>query len=597
MDEKQKEIIQKVEECYQHSYNELHPLHKKFNEFENMYWAYLPKSKNSAKSNVYDPIAYEMVEHDVSHLVASIPSGYFSPMEPNDVNNAMILDSLIKYQFNRPQANFLQSLRSMRRRASLYGTAFGLLTWRYERKLNKTYGKHYTVHNDPYFEDLDIYRCFPDPDALSVEDMQYFIYDDYSTLQDLKSQNVEIKLEDGTKIKRYINVDVLEKKIQDNPSTVRDSYATNSDRRQGKTQSDTIKRLLIRRYFTRSRWISIAWDYKIVIEDRPNPYNHGELPIHMLRNLDYPGLLYGISDLQPTQKIITAHNQFLNMRLDNVKQIMNPTYLARAKSLKYKDTWLNTPNQIKVVEDLNDLQIDYTPDVTGNTFVQTVNYFNDQIARRIGKTDFLSRTESGRNRTATELKLMAGEQNARKAYKAGLFDDFFKKVMVQAVDLNQQYIQFNKVIRIMGIEVIDKFTEEQKLRLQKSGDELFFTIKPEDIMGRYDYIVATESSVMADKEAQLARLTQALNTVANYAPLLQQEGIKINIKPLIEKYLKAVDIDFTDKIFVRKEQNGAIPMEQAEELVQNARIPSYEGLFTNENGGVQGGDGFTMQGY
>jgi len=285
------------------------------------------------------------------------------------------------------------------------------------------------------------------------------------------------------------------------------------------------------------------------------------------------------------------------MRLDNVKQIMNPTYTARNKSLKYKDTWLNAPNQIKVVDDLNDLQIDYTPDATANTFVQTVNYFNDQIARRIGKTDFLSRTETGGKRTATEMKLMAGEQNARKKYKAELFDNFFRGIMVQAVDLNQQFVKFNKVIRLLGTDVVEKLTPEQQMRIQQEGDSLFFSVTPEDIVGRYDYTVATESSVMADKESELTRINQALNTVANFMPILEQQGVQVDLQPLLEKYLNAIDIDFTDKIFINNMQNGEIPMGPTEESMQDGGIPSYEGLLPDEVGGMQGSFDQPMPGY
>jgi hypothetical protein len=231
---------------------------------------------------------------------------------------------------------------------------------------------------------------------------------------------------------------------------------------------------------------------------------------------------------------------------------------------------------------MDDLRIDITPDVTGATFQQIMNFFNDQIARRTGRIDFLTRGEKGDPRTATELELLAGERNARKRYKNNLFETFFKRVMTQAVDLNQQFLTFGKVIKIMGEEVLDKFSPDQLARVKKNGDAFFFTVLPEEISGRYDYIINTETSMISDKQILTQRLSQAISNLVDVLPVLQQQGLDVNILPLLKEYLEAIGIRYTDKLFVIKDEN-----EQGNEgfiqpnpgVVEKTGLPSYQGIF------------------
>jgi hypothetical protein len=561
------ESFKYVEACYNKSYNDLSPLFKKFNEYENLYWFHMPKSKNSAKSNVFDPLAYELVEHNVAHLYAQTPSGAYTAKEPGDIPNEPIINSLIKYQINKPDIHFRKILVDAGRTAVIFGTAFVLLGWKYERKFNKLMNKWVTVMDDPAPKALNIYNCYPDTDATSPADMQYFIHDEYLTIEELEATNA---ISQGNK--RYENLEELKEAVQSGVKATRNQYQTNATLRQSdKTNSNAGKdeRILIRRCYTRDRWISIAPDYGLTIEDRSNPYYHGELPIHTLINIDYPGVLYGIGEIAPVKSLMIAQNQILNMRMDNVKMILEPSFKAKNSALKYKHTWKMGRNQIMVVDNENDIMLNAIPDVTGNTFQATTNYILDAINRRTGRTDFLSRTDTEGNRTATELRAMVGEQNARLRYKANNIDEFIKSLMNQWLQLNQQFIKKSRVIKITGAEAVEQAKNNREAKTTSTG-ELFFNVDPESIQGSYDYIVETSSTRNIEVNQETQNLNTAIQLLERYAPILQQaENTKVNFKPILETILKNLGVKSTDNILENIQQNEAQTITPSNEAISS----------------------------
>lgn len=576
-----------VETKQEKSTNMLTPLFKRFNELENLYWFYTPKSQKSYKSNVFDPMAFEQVEHTVSHLFANDPKGTYIPMEPSDEIAVDAANELFKYQWNKPGAESRKKMVNMGRNFSIFGIAFGELGWRYERPFSKLYNKFITTWDDPYFKDLNVYDCWPDVDARTPEDMEYFGYDEYLTPEQIYAQD---SVSQG--VKRYKNLDQLKKLVEEEKSLSASDSNAYRDNAKRKRDLKTMKggdengRVLVRRYKTREKWITILPDYKLVIEDRANPYAHGGLGIHVLTNHDYPNMLYGIGELDPIRSMLIAHNQVINMRLDNVRNILQPPFQAKYSAMRHKPSWKFGPNALWTVDQIGDIQTFNIPDVTGSTFANTTNFFQDSISRRMGRTDFLSRNETDNNRTATEIKAMVGEQNARLRYKEKNIDDFIQKLAVEWMQLNQQFLKKDRLIRILGVDAIESLTEkygdgtddsgepqeEPKFKRAKGNDYGFFKVSPEEIQGALDFQVESGSTRSVDLEGEIQNLNSAIKLGTELGPVLQQEGVQIKFKPLLEDVYRRLGIKNTDKVF---ESLDMQPQMQDQQQLLNDQLSQY----------------------
>lgn len=574
--------FKKVEEAREHVYSGISGLLKQYNEFEDLYFGHTPRAKKgSSKSNVFDPIVFEQVEHVVSHNFANLPRGSFVPVDEENEGTATdtyLLDNLLKYQQGRPEQNFRQKMVNMGRRTALFGQAFGILHWRYERVQKK--GKWTTIWNSPCFYDLNIYDCYPDIDATSPYDMTFFGYDDYVTFEELEAEN---NISQGEK--RYKNLAQLKELIKE-PDAQGNPYRdrANEVRKINKTPNRG-GRFIVRRFYWRDRWITTAPDYNLTIEDRSNPYDHGRLPVLCLRDHDYPDTIHATGEVAPIKSMAVAQNQLINMRLDNVKMILEPPLQARASSLQYQDTWVSQRNAVWVMDQIGDVQPFVYPDVTGNTFQATSNFLLDEVSRRMGRVDFISRNESSADKTATEIKAAVGESNSRLKYKEANIDQFVQDLNTMWLQLDQQYLTEDVAIRILGREAVEKlrpyaineYTDPQtgmiypmdpKFRPSDSGEYGFMTLSPEDIVGQFDFHVESGSTRAVDVQSEINDLTSAIGLLTSISPILEaKEGVKVNFKTPVENLLMKMGIKNLDKVLEQVSQEEQLLAQQ-----QNGQI-------------------------
>lgn len=580
MTKTEREIYADFDSKYQAAKEELDKRFTDFNEFEDLYWGYLDNQKNPWKSSIFDPEAFEKVERVTSHLFASVPRGRVMPRdEKDDIVKAPLHDELFRYQWTKPQQAMHSKLQRIGRSFSIFGTAFGLLEWRYEKakKVFNGEAKNVVVWDDPYFKDLYIYDCFPDPAATCVEDMEYFILNEYTTLKALKAANVG---------KRYKNLGELELKVKDKKKNdaSSDSYRNRVDDIQGLDSGIVKDRLLIRRMFTRDRWVTIVPDYKIVIEDRENPYWHGELPVHVLTNYEYPNQLYGRGELDVIRKLQKGLNNVLNQRLDNVRMILNPVVKTVANA-RFAHTWKFRPGQKWVMDRLDEVDQFQIADVTGNTFLNTVGYFKESMAKALGQNDIVGKSaRQEMNITATRDKLAAMEQNVRMKAKEAQVDAFIQRLVNQWIQLNQQFITNTRAVRILGGDNLKQIEETmveidpvtgqnypkteivngvEVEKIQKTQDGTFASIyvSPEDLIGSFDFIVETGSTSVVDPVDEFQNMVTAVGLLKQAEQSLAADGTKVNYRPILEKQLYELGIKNTDGVFETLPQQPQAPMD------------------------------------
>jgi hypothetical protein len=480
-------------------------------------------------------------------------------------------------------------IRGMGKQAATYGTSFGILSHRFIRRTRK--GKTEILFNMPFLKPLSIYDCWPDTDATTPEDMIFFGHDEWVTIEQLKASN-------AGNIERYFNLKELEEQLQlKQNQKEKEGQSSNQDTAQYGEHIQQIRRMnnrgrynrfLVARRYTRDRWETIVPEFGLVIEDQENPYDHGGLPVHTLYDHDHFDQIYGIGELDPIRQLHIALNQTINMRMDNVKNILESPFQARKSALQYKHTWKMKRNQIWVVNEIGDVQPFNIQDVTGRTFNITTNFFKDSMARALGRFDVLTRNESATDRTATEVTAALGEQNARLKYKELNVDDFIEGLATQFLQINQQFMTTAQVIRIIGKETIEALERDAELLEQdiegvpipgevrkvpapgfdapipkfskaKDGSHAFFVVEPEDIAGQFDYITESGSMTSPNTVAQLTAAKEAIKTTLELSDHLEAKGFEVNFVPLLHKIYDNLGIKITDNIIKKMEEVPEIP--------------------------------------
>lgn len=583
-----KKALQLIKERYGDAAQYWDPVYSECEKLESLYWGSLNAKTNPSATNwrsqVVDNIAFEVVEKTVSHLFGGDPKGKFLPVEPGDEMGAIVNQALFDWQWNYPGQNMKRKMRDLGLQMAIMGLGFGVLDWRYETRTRKRVNvidedtteeieEEYVAWDSPYFKALYLYDCYADPAATSIEEMEWFIYEEYTTLDKLKSMN-------NGKTKPFINLAKVEEKLRDKDASERNNGNIVNDIR-GMGLNNKKKRLKVRRMLTRNKRIAYLPDIDVLIEDRDNPYNHGDLPVHLIVDYSYPNQLFGRGEIEPVKTQQLALNSIINQRLDNVELVLNTGFKARAGS-RYAHTWKVKPGWVALVEDTKDLEPIIIPDVTSGTFLQTTNYFKDSVTRVLGHVDFTTRNETKNDKTATEIRTRQGEQNARLREKEKYIDEFMMRLANQWRELNAQYITTEKLIRIVGADA-QKYLQEQQMRLEEDGlsmgyvqgpDTGHMNISPNMLDGQFDYVVTGGALTEPDPLGKVNAIKIGMEALAQVSQTLQANGEKVNFKPLLEKMLRELDIKNTEEIIVQlTEQEKEMQAMQMQGPNRKPRLP------------------------
>ncbi|MCS7317529.1 MAG: hypothetical protein NZZ41_04300 [Candidatus Dojkabacteria bacterium] len=473
-------------------------------------------------SEITDPIAYELIEHKLSHLITDVPNTEIIPKidpynmnERDDVIKARILNTLINFQLSKKSIGFLQKIRQHVKIASIYGTSFNLMSWKYDKQ-NKI--------DEPELIVLNPFRCFPDLEAESDDKMRFFIYEDYLSWEEiLKFEKEKKLLVPSEKLKEFLRKYNKFDYTENNFNIILE--------KENLIFEPTLKVLKV---FTPEKWLILLANDGQVIFEMANPVNSLRLPIAILRNIEMPFSFFGISDLYFIEGLIQTTNQMINYRMFNIKNIVEPKYKATAAAAQaYGHTWKNEPDQIFIVDNINDIQPFIIPDATAGTFLTTMNYINDTISRRLGRVDYITRTEANKFKTATEINQMKVESNARKKLYLELINEFTHDIIYQMIKFNSAFINENTIIELDN-NFNDFLLENDTYTI---NDKKYLLIRPEYLKGDYDFKISKNISYSLEKQERLMILEKALNLLLQVKPVYDEKGLKLNLDSILKEYL------------------------------------------------------------
>lgn len=593
----EQELAKEIKEQYALAKLFLDPVHERMNAQEELYRTYIDKNNYPHNARVFDPRVFRVIETITPRMVSKEPQGSFYPMEKGDEAVTAVLNELIKWDWQN--ADMFPKLVKFAKSLLIFGTAFGRVYWDYEEKekrrmvpktingrtvwsYDNTEKQKVVTKDNPNFEVLNIYDCFFDPNATDLESMRWFIYRRFKTLEELKAEN------ETRGIEYYKNLDKLEEAYNNKNKgeagadgmTGVDDIQWREHRRVmlanqefiGKDESN--KDIVILTRLTRDGWCDIVPEYgDLVIREVENPYFNGDLPIIYGVDYPYPGELLGMGEIEPIDRIQRAINATLNQRLDNVQLTLRSMWKVRKNAGVDLHTLVSAPGNVVTTDDMNAVEALQVPDVTGPTFVQTMNYLTSSLQNGSGISDYTVGTNSENtpaNKTATGIRLIQQEANAQFKLKIQLFNH----MVVQRIanlwkDLRIQYTTDELLVRVIGREKVKELLENTnlakigfdgeeilpgdmdtptKLQVNEGGTFAFLRILPDDIqpaiVGDYDFIAATSSEQINDPIAMQENFFVALERVQdpNWQKGLMEQGKMLNYVTLTEKVFDKLNL-------------------------------------------------------
>jgi len=157
----------------------------------------------------------------------------------------------------------------------------------------------------------------------------------------------------------------------------------------------------------------------------------------------------------------------------------------------------------------------------------------------MGVYEYARGETTDRRETATTASILSNAANERFKMKVRLMEDMgLRRLGLMLIQLNQQFIDRERVIRILGEDGV-----------------YFQTVTPEDIAGEFDVMpIGSTVEPIVNKDN---RLTQLLNLYSNIkdSPYIDQAAF-------LKRILEVADIKDTDRIIVRQLQQTQAAFEQ-----------------------------------
>jgi hypothetical protein len=555
MDDEQ--LVSKVTQDFEKAENAVQ-VHKE--KWKNNYRLYRSKvkEKRKGKANLFIPYIWPIVEQlkarTLQTLFAKRPYVAYVGEEQSDVPGAKLMERLVDFQMDEKinlPFKFITALNSI----FCYGTAIALYEWKYEEKKVKaknpiiemgvTVGEEVvddliTTYDDPNVEFIPIDDFFPDPEGWDVKTSAYVctrVFKDKSYLKAKEKEGIyELpdNIEDGSEF-----ISNFRDEINNIPSI---------------DQGERNKKHEIISYYTDDEVI-VVLNRKHVIRKEENPNYSREKPFKRVVAIPLEKEFWGMSIVEVLADLQEELNTTRNQRIDNISLILNKVFLKR-RNADIDEFELSAGNIIEVDDVNDDLKALDFSDVTQSAYREE-DVIKQDMQYISGVSEFSRGATPQRKETATTVTAIQDAANILFNYTISVIERTGLLSLGDAVKkLNQQYIQEEKVIRLLNIQ---------------SGEWEYGQVDPESVQGSYDVkSVTPRLEAEGNKEIKRNQLLEMMNLFTNN-PIASQY---INVPELMKKILEQYDIKDHANLIIQPQpqqpmlpgQDGMNQMDIAEEI-------------------------------
>lgn len=622
----ERELFTDVLRHYELAGNDLNIRRKDWDKKDELFRSHIDESNWPYSSVVFDPRTFTAIFEKTARLLANKPRGRMVPREGGDALGAKINNELLSFQWDENERVNNQPMLAkwalMDMNARKYGASFALAKWHYERMGKKKDEKKAKIFYDgPDFKPLINRDVLVNPSYSTIKN--WFQYRDYLTLKELTSINDAAQTEPI-----YKNLDLLRDKLKEENILNGDSRAANYQSRNLSIkgipdqlgQDFTFKVIEVVTEYRNDRWITFAPKHGIILRDIDNPYDHGQIPVVMLRYYPIDDDIYGLSEIEPVERLQKAINSLINQYLDAINMSLYAPLKVRTTGVQLHTLEFGPGKKWLMNDPATDvIAHDQTP--TGVTeFASTYRFMVGAMQEALGETSQgTSNLDPGaQNKTATEIQDLAVQRSSRDNFNQMFLSEALKKEMMFWHLMNRQFLfsdprEQQKIIRIVGKDAIRYFQnygldqmglsdEAQELlanpdmaetgvnpkdletpiypvsvngevlpkfNVEPTGEAASLILEKEDLSGEYDYIPDVESMKLPDRAQMTALKEKTLTMLTGTDPttgqqtgvgaLLAQEGYKVKVKELLEDYLEDLGWKDADKYFEKVQtQSGSM---------------------------------------
>lgn len=435
----------------------------------------IPDQKAAFRSNLFIPMAFQLVETILPRMIANDPSFRFEPRRQEDSENNEAVEqmsSLIKYQLKR--ADFFKKLTMWAKDTLMFGTGILKIWW--ERNDAKEI-------NDPSVEVVDLLDFYPDPKAVSIEGGDFMIHRSIVPLTMLK------KAVDSSGKKVYHNLDAI--KENSNEEASNKIFMTND---RSMTVGDIDARLVLgtpyRQSVTRQvevmeywgiygeedeEWIITVANRNKVIRAEKNMYPNGQRPFIKMEIDPNNFLFYGTGIIDPIEGLQNAQNDVRNLRIDNANLINNKTFLVLKDADVNETELVSRPGGVIYQGVPGGVSILETPDIMQSAYQEEAMIKQD-AQETVGISDIINgqlqdtngdRTDT-LNRTAKGAQIAVEQAGSRFKYYLGNMEDALKELGKRMYEYNQEFLSEERVIRVEAPTDYEQLQKQTILKKIKS---------------------------------------------------------------------------------------------------------------------------------
>jgi len=344
------------------------------------------------------------------------------------------------------------------------------------------------VEDQPFVERISPFDMFVDPEATCLEDAKWIAQRIVRPLADVKKdkrfrRSVRMNLEPDAGLKvRWDNDDE------------RDQY------------SDLVERVTLYEYYdleegTISVCAEASEDY--LLDPTPMPYDFGH-PFVMIRNYDIPDAFYPMGDLEAIESLQEELNKTRSQMVNHRKRYARKyLYHERSFGPEGREALESDIDGrfVPVVDENRPLgevvvplpQVPLSPEMYNHSTI-----IENDVNTVSGVSEYARGQMPEIRRTATEASIVADAGNARASDKLAMVEICIGDVARRVVQLLQQYMTRDQMVRITG----------------KDDQQYFVAYTRDDIIGEYDFSVEGGSTQPMNETGRRQQAISLMNAVA-----------------------------------------------------------------------------------
>lgn len=517
-----------------------------WNDVTDAYWGHLPKDWPFT-SKVVDPCVRTSLIEKNSRLLNSRLRGRVSPRENADMVHAILCNALLDYQWDNAQdgGSMMVKFEISDMDTRLYGCQYAEVYWKYETDEN---GKVLFDGNELRL--LDIRDCGIDPTASSIKDANWFQFRTFEKLEDLE------RAVDGKGKPIYKNLDKLKTAMSEKVGASAKRTTNYQPRvkeligledRTGQDMSFPVVMVVHER--RRDDWYDFCPDYGVIIRKMENPFIHGKINIAQLKYYKLDDEPNGESEVESVLGLWRAKQAILCAYMDEaILKIRPPLKVienaARVETIVYgpEAQWLvDREDAITEMRSSGDtLQYFQT---TWTALTAAFNIAMGDISQGKSNVDPFQ-TEP---KTATEIRAVTRQQNARDEKNQNDLAEFITDIMQMWISNNKQFLFSNPkkqeyILRIVG--------KGNFARLQRMGLDQGYV--PEEAMSTIQDII-TQNPEISSAQIQQMHETAKIPKYPIIVNPREKDLTKIEMK---SKMMVSDTGDVADVTIVPEDLNG-----------------------------------------